>query len=209
MTLNQHKMKSFFFSLFLICFTSLSYAQEQDSTAVEAKTIVDEYNLMIDESGSYQEYKVIKKTAISSFRDQLTQQKEAFENEIKTLEKEISSQSEEIKTLKMNLSSTESNLAEVEEQKNSMQFFGSNVNKSVFQSIVFGIIGALVLILLIVLIKFKANSSATKDAIESLERTEKEFEEYKHNALEKQQKLGRELQDQKNKLNKLKTGGPK
>lgn len=209
MTLNQHKMKSFFFSLFLICFTSLSFAQEQDSTAVEAKTIVDEYNLMIDESGSYQEYKVIKKTAISSFRDQLTQQKEAFENEIKTLEKEISSQSEEIKTLKMNLSSTESNLAEVEEQKNSMQFFGSNVNKSVFQSIVFGIIGALVLILLIVLIKFKANSSATKDAIESLERTEKEFEEYKHNALEKQQKLGRELQDQKNKLNKLKTGGPK
>jgi preprotein translocase subunit SecF len=209
MTLNQHKMKSFFFSLFLICFTSLSYAQEQDSTAVEAKTIVDEYNLMIDESGSYQEYKVIKKTAISSFRDQLTQQKEAFENEIKTLEKEISSQSEEIKTLKMNLSSTESNLAEVEEQKNSMQFFGSNVNKYVFQSIVFGIIGALVLILLIVLIKFKANSSATKDAIESLERTEKEFEEYKHNALEKQQKLGRELQDQKNKLNKLKTGGPK
>lgn len=211
MFINHYKMKTYFFYLAFLCLVFNGFAQEveADSTAIEAKTIVDEYNEIIDNSGSYQEYKVIKKTALADFRVQLSDRKEAFETEISALEKEITNQTKEIKDLKAQLSSTQNSLAEVEEEKDSMQLFGSNLNKVVYQSIVFGIIGVLLLILIIVLIKYKSNAVATKEAKETLNRTEKDFEDYKRNALEKQQKLGRQLQDEKNKVSKLKTGGSK
>lgn len=211
MFINHYKMKTYFFYLAFLCIVFNGFAQEveADSTAIEAKTIVDEYNEIIDNSGSYQEYKVIKKTALADFRVQLSDRKEAFETEISALEKEITNQTKEIKDLKAQLSSTQNSLAEVEEEKDSMQLFGSNLNKVVYQSIVFGIIGVLLLILIIVLIKYKSNAVATKEAKETLNRTEKDFEDYKRNALEKQQKLGRQLQDEKNKVSKLKTGGSK
>lgn len=211
MFINHYKMKTYFFYLAFLCIVFNGFAQEveADSTAIEAKTIVDEYNEIIDNSGSYQEYKVIKKTALADFRVQLSDRKEAFETEISALEKEITNQTKEIKDLKAQLSSTQNSLAEVEEEKDSMQFFGNNLNKALYQTIVFGIIGVLILILVVLLVKFKSNACATKDAKEILSRTEKDFEDYKHNALEKQQKLGRQLQDEKNKVSKLKTGGKK
>ena len=211
MFINHYKMKTYFFYLAFLCLVFSGFAQEveADSTAIEAKTIVDEYNEIIDNSGSYQEYKVIKKTALADFRVQLSDRKEAFETEISALEKEITNQTKEIKDLKAQLSSTQNSLAEVEEKKDSMQLFGNNLNKVVYQTIVFGIIGVLLLILIIVLIKYKSNAVATKEAKETLNRTEKDFEDYKRNALEKQQKLGRQLQDEKNKVSKLKTGGSK
>ena len=211
MFINHYKMKTYFFYLAFLCLVFSGFAQEveADSTAIEAKTIVDEYNEIIDNSGSYQEYKVIKKTALADFRVQLSDRKEAFETEISALEKEITNQTKEIKDLKAQLSSTQNSLAEVEEEKDSMQLFGNNLNKVVYQTIVFGIIGVLLLILIIVLIKYKSNAVATKEAKETLNRTEKDFEDYKRNALEKQQKLGRQLQDEKNKVSKLKTGGSK
>ena len=211
MTINRHKMKSHFFYLILICSISVAFAQAVDNDSIpnQSQTIVDQYNEIINESGSYQEYKVIKKTTLSNFRLELTNSKEAFEKEISLLTSEIKKQTAEIKALRAQLDSTKNKLAEVESQKNSMQFFGNNLDKIVFQTIVFGIIGVLILTLLIVLIKFRANSAATKDAVESLDRTEKKFEEYKRNALEMQQKLGRQLQDEKNKASKLKSGGTK
>lgn len=211
MFLNRVNMKFYFFYFALIPFVFQAFAQQEsiDSTAVKAKTIVDDFNEIIDKSGTYQEYKVVKKTSIANFRKQLSEKKASFENEIHALEGEISKQKDQIENLKRELNLTQNALSKVQEEKDSMQFFGNNLNKSIYQSIVFGLIGFLVFILIILIIKFKSNSVATKEAKEALERTDKSFEDYKRNALEKQQKLGRQLQDEKNKVNKLKTGGPK
>ncbi|WP_188457578.1 hypothetical protein [Psychroflexus planctonicus] len=204
-------MKFYFFYFALLSFVLTGFSQEveADSTSTKTLTIVDNYNEIIDKSGSYQEYKVIKKTELADFRIQLTERKNAFESEISSLENEITNQAKEIKELKQQLETTQNSLAKVEEEKDSMQFFGNNLNKALYQTIVFGIIGVLILILVVLLVKFKSNASATKDAKEILSRTEKDFEDYKRNALEKQQKLGRQLQDEKNKVSKLKTGGKK
>lgn len=202
--------------IYLILFAFLSFpfvisAQdaEVDSTATQSKTIVDSYKELIEESGNWQEYRLLKKTAVAAYETKLKQGKDAYESEISALKKEIASQTKETKELKEQLADTQNSLVELQEQKDSMQFFGNNLDKSLFQSIVFGIIGVLVLLLIIISIKFKSNSAATKEAVENLSETEKEFEEYKRNALEKQQILGRQLLDEKNKVNKLKTGGTK
>lgn len=204
-------MNIYFFYIAILSFVCVGFAQDvdADSIDIQSKTILDDFNQIIDEGGNYQEYKVIKKTALADFRVQLAEQKEAFETEISSLEENITNQAKEINELKQQLSTSQNSLSEVEEVRDSMQFFGNNVDKSLFQTIVFGIIGVLILVLIILMVKFKSNSAATKEARETLSTTEKDFEEYKRNALEKQQVLGRQLLDEKNKVNKLKTGGTK
>jgi preprotein translocase subunit SecF len=202
-------MKIFFFCFALISSVFVSSAQdaEAERNSTQPKTIVDDFNEIVDESGSWKDYKIIKKTQVTSFTKQLKENSEAFEAEISSLENEISNQAKEVKDLKNQLAEVQNNLVEVKEEKDSMQFLGSNLNKSLFQTIVFGIIGVLILVLIIVMVKFKSNSAATNEALDSLSSTEKDFEEYKRNSLEKQQVLGRQLLDEKNKVSKLKSGG--
>ena len=66
------------------------------------------------------------------------------------------------------------------------------------------IVFALVLILVFFIYKYKQSNVLTKEAKKNLAENEAEFDEYRKKSLEKQQKLGRQLQDEKNKQNKNK-----
>lgn len=204
-------MKIYVVTLLFLVSVYQSYAQDSvaDNSPKLPTTIVNEFDAMVEEAGNYQEYKVVKKEALAKFKINLAERRDTFEAEIDALGKEIVTQNKEITDLKKQLLETQNQLTTVEEQKSSMQLLGNNVDKTTFQTIVFAIIGVLLLMLLLVSIKFKANSAATNEAKDTLESTEKEFEEYKRKALEKQQVLGRQLQDEKNKVSKLKASGLK
>ena len=55
---------------------------------------------------------------------------------------------------------------------------------------------------MIFLFQLKGSKSIASDAKNALEKLEDDYEEYKRKALEKEQKLGRQLQDEINKHNK-------
>ncbi|MAM18272.1 MAG: hypothetical protein CME35_04800, partial [Gramella sp.] len=59
----------------------------------------------------------------------------------------------------------------------------------------------LLLLLIVLFIKFKSSHTATREARQKLQETEKEFDTYRSKALEKEQRLGRMLQDERNKTN--------
>jgi hypothetical protein len=52
--------------------------------------------------------------------------------------------------------------------------------------------------------RFKSSNATTKAAKNELKLVEDELEDFRHKSIEKVQKLGRELQDERNKLSKLK-----
>jgi septal ring factor EnvC (AmiA/AmiB activator) len=196
-------MKTFLASCFLILgLVYPSFAQEEESQGPE--TIVEDYSSMVSKSNSYEDYKIIKKESLESFKKRLTDEIKAFEDEISSLKTTISSQEKNINELSLSLKNTQERLDQVNEEKDSMFLFGTPMSKAVYQIILFSVIGVLVLLLVVVLVKFKANNLATKEAHYNLRDVEANFEEYKKRALETQQKLGRELQDYKNKLAKLK-----
>jgi len=57
----------------------------------------------------------------------------------------------------------------------------------------------LFLILIVFLFQLKSAKSIAHEVKNNVEKIEEEFEDYKHKALEKEQKLGRQLQDEINK----------
>ncbi len=80
-----------------------------------------------------------------------------------------------------------------------MTLFGIPMSKGGYSSLMWSIIGILVVLLLVFIYKFKNSNTVTKQAKLSLSETEEEFEEHRRNALEREQKVRRQLQDEINK----------
>lgn len=189
----------FFLGLSLILFQFNISAQEETPQG-----LLENYDEIIDQSNNYEDYKVVKKLRLKNFRNSLSKKLDELDKEIENYKSQLQEEENKIIDLQNQLEATQNNLDETTAQRDQILLFGSPISKEVYQTTMWGIIGALIILLILLLIKFKANNSATNEAKKQLETVDKEFEEYKRKALEKQQKLGRELQDQKNLVNKLK-----
>lgn len=189
------------------CFLFLSiiqYSFAQDEASTESKTIVEDYSSMVDRSNSYEDYKIIKKESLDDFKKRLSAEINDFDSEISGLAETIQSQQKKLDELSTSLANTQSSLDQASQEKDSMFLFGTPMSKAVYQITIFSLITFLVVVLVLVLVRFKANNLATKEANNNLSDVEANFEKYKKRALETQQKLGRELQDYKNNIDKLK-----
>ena len=109
---------------------------------------------------------------------------------------------EEIKILKDNLANTNATLSTVKEEKNNMSLFGMQMSKAGYSALMWSFIAILLALLLLFIYKFRNSNIITKQAKKSLEDTEREFDEHRSIALEREQKVRRQLQDE---INKQKT----
>jgi septal ring factor EnvC (AmiA/AmiB activator) len=111
----------------------------------------------------------------------------------------IQTQQKEINGLKSNLGSTQSTLDATNLEKNNMSLLGLPMSKTSYNILMWTFIGGLLTLLLIFIFKFKTSNSVTRAAKKTLAETEEEFEEHRRSALEREQKVRRQLQDELNK----------
>lgn len=188
----------------LVLFISILFQTNLFAQEDVEQSLLDDFDEIVNKSNNYEDYKVVKKLQLKNFRNSLSKELESLENEIEELRKLSEEKDKKITELQSLLDTSEENLRETTAQRDQIIFFGAPMEKATYQTTMWGVIGVLILILILFLLKFKSNNSSTNEAKKQLGNVEKEFEEYKRKALEKQQKLGRELQDQKNLVNKLK-----
>jgi len=201
------KPKNFFFTFILLFICNLSFAQETTETNQEetsSTTINNQFDELIESSNNYQDYKVVKRYELIQLQKSTVKKVDALNEVIVASKKTINEQNTKIEDLKSQLSDTQNNLNKVTEEKDQILFFGLPTDKGTYQTIMWVIIFALILILLFFIYKFKQSNVLTKEAKKNLAENEVEFDEYRKQALEKQQKLGRQLQDEKNKQAKNK-----
>ena len=114
-------------------------------------------------------------------------------------ENTVQNQANEIEDLKTKLLNTQSTLDQTNTEKNNMALLGMQTSKTSYKAIMWSIIAALFALLLFFIFKFKNSNSLTKQAKYKLEEVETEFEEHRRVALEREQKVRRQLQDEINK----------
>jgi len=85
-----------------------------------------------------------------------------------------------------------------------MSFLGSLVSKGTYNIILWTIIGSLLLLLLFFIYKFRNSNILTQEAKTNLSELEIEYEDHRRRALEREQKISRQLQDEINKQKKAK-----
>ncbi|WP_150545951.1 hypothetical protein [Mesonia sp.] len=182
----------------------LSGFAQEENTSKKDNSINTQFEEVIEESNNYQDYKVVKKYKLTQLQKNTVNRINGLNKEIEDSNKTIKEQEAKIENLKSQLNSTKNDLNQVTQEKDEISFFGIPTQKGTYQTIMWIIVFVLVMVLVFFIYKYKKSKVLTKEAKKNLADNEAEFDEYRKKAIEKQQKLGRQLQDEINKHNKNK-----
>ena len=180
----------------IICFISPIQAQESNTT------IEGQFTDVIEKSNRYEDYKVVKITKLNSLRKNVSDSINELQSEIATLQQYQSKQQNNIDSLTQEIATIKESLLLSQKKENGITFFGAIITKSVYQTMMWGIVALLLLGLLTFMFKFKKSNAITREANKKLAETETEFDKHRQNALEREQQLRRKLQDEINKQKK-------
>ncbi|WP_417886542.1 hypothetical protein [Zunongwangia sp.] len=194
--------KLFILIIFILGYSFSGKAQDTISNENE-NPIQKQFEDLIESSNNYQEYKVVNYDDLIKLKNNTNSYIQTLKNQISTGKKTAANQKKEINNLETELKSTQQNLQQVNEEKDNIVFLGLPLTKGTYMAMMWGIVALLILALLFFIYKFKNSNSVTKEARKRLDDTEREFDDYKKKALEKEQRLGRLLQDEKNKVNRM------
>lgn len=180
-------------------FAQTNNDDEEEKATLNSGSLEGQFDYLYKKAGSYQEYKVIKKTSFYKIKGNVLDSLKSLKDDLKETKQLVVMQNSEIDNLKADLKTTNDNLTGVTKEKDNIKFLGAPMTKGAYNGILWTIITALVLFLLFFIYRFKNSNSITKQANSLLAETDAEFENFKARALEREQKVRRELQDEINK----------
>lgn len=175
--------------LWLFSFPLSAFPQEEN-------TLENQFDEFYRKSSNYQEYKVVKRTSLTDFKQNVLDSISVYKDVIAQMQSESESQEIEMRLLHTSLEETRQNLAASESRTNSISFLGISMTKLLYNSILWGIIALLGIALFLFVYKFNKSNKITKDAVSKLEETEEEFLNFKQRAMEREQQLNRKLLDE-------------
>ena len=202
--------KLLFIVMALVSF-NLHFAQEteeDDNLSLDQGPISSQFEYVSKKSGNYRadgvRYEVVKELNLDKLRQNVLDSINAFNKKVNELNGTITGHVETIGSLNKKLEETTNKLVEVTEEKDSMSFLGIMVSKGTYNFILWTIIVALLLFLLFFIYKFRNSNILTQEAKSTLAEVETEYEDHRRRALEREQKISRQLQDEINKHKKPK-----
>src|SRR5690606_72096 len=145
-------------------------------------------------------YKVIKENVLDGFWKIVRDSVAAKETAIKTRDQNIAKLNSDLSTTQATLKEKEESMEAIVHDSTHINVLGINFSKGVFITTVAVIIGILILLVMLMSGRLKMVHSSMKERADSFTSLSNEFEEYKRKAMEKQTKLSRELQNERNKL---------
>ncbi|SHI95220.1 tRNA (guanine-N1)-methyltransferase [Pseudozobellia thermophila] len=190
---------------------NLQFAQEeepQEDLSLEKGTIDSQFEFVYKKSGNYRadgkRYEVVRTLSLDKLRQNVLDTLGAYNKRAAELKATIAGHESTIASLNAKLEETTNNLAAVTEEKDSMSFLGIMVSKSTYNGILWTVIACLLALLLFFIYKFRNSNILTQEAKSNLAELETEYEDHRRRALEREQKISRQLQDEINKYKKQK-----
>ncbi len=194
-------MKNYFY-FFLLLLTNVALSQEPNPESNSASingTLANQFDYVIQKSNNFQEYKVVKRDYLMLLKKNSLDSIGRFKNELISLKSQFSNHASIVAQLKDTLKATNEELTTLKTAQDNVSLFGSPISKTNYNIVMWGIVIVLFLILIVFLFQLKSAKAIAHEVKNNVEKIEEEFEDYKHKALEKEQKLGRQLQDEINK----------
>ena len=154
---------------------------------------------MIDRAGSWQNYKMFDKVKLASFQRSMADSVNNIKSRLAAEKGKVKTHEETIKTLNDNIASLQTTLDQTRNEKDSMNLFGALLSKGLYNTIMWGIIIALGVLLVLYIYKYSNGNIVTRKSLHQLSELQEEYESYRKAAIEREQKVRRQLQDEINK----------
>jgi len=175
----------------------------KEDTIFDKGTIAEQYDFLIEKGANYdingRWYEGIRITYLDKFGKNLKDTLQTTSQAMAELKNTIAENTTEIDGIKSRLSEATENLNNISEEKDSISLFGALVSKGTYKGIVWASTLALLFLLAIFVYKFRNSNYLTQQAKSALTNLEEEFEQHRRRALEREQKISRQLQDEINK----------
>ena len=183
--------------LFAFIFTQSIIAQT--TTVEQPNTVKNQFIKLYKNSNNYQIYKVVKKNEFLSLQKSILDSIKVIKKDANSKQIKIKEQLKAITSLQTKIDTLNNDLSVSIEKEDAISFIGMPLNKGSYNTILWSIIGGLLIALAFFIFKFNNSYSVTKETKDLLVDVEHEFEQYKKNSIDKEQKLRRQLQDEINK----------
>lgn len=182
--------------------------EESQELSLDKGPITNQFEFIYKKSGNYRsegkKYEVVRVPSLNKLRQNVLDSLKVYAVKESELKATISGHETTITDLNNKLGETTKNLAGVTEEKDSMSFLGMLVSKGTYNTILWTIIAGLLGLLIFFIYKFRRSNILTQEAKISLSEVEEEYVDHRRRALEREQKISRQLQDEINKYKKAK-----
>lgn len=183
----------------MLLLTALGHAQEN----MTENPINKEFTNLIETSNNFQEYKLVKESDLKKLQSQTDAHIAELEQKIETLDENIALERQAQEPLQAQLTAANANVEQLNEEKDSISFLGILIDKVFYNVIVWTLVAILSIALIVLFVQYRKNEAFTSQAKSELTALEVELEELRRKSIEEKQRLGRELQDERNKLSRL------
>ncbi|WP_298503233.1 tRNA (guanine-N1)-methyltransferase [uncultured Maribacter sp.] len=182
--------------------------KEQQELSLDKGNINSQFEFIYKKSGNYRadgkKYEVVRVISLDKLKQNVLDSLNVYSKKEDGLKATIKGHETTIASLEKKLAETSNNLSAVTEEKDSMSFLGILVSKGTYNVILWTIIACLLLLLIGFIYKFRRSNVLTQEAKTALSEVETEYEDHRRRALEREQKISRQLQDEINKYKKSK-----
>ena len=176
-------------------------AQTAVAPVEEAKptTLEGVFQQLIDRSGAWQNFKMLDRGKLAAFQRSMTDSINGVRSQLVAEKQKVKENEATIKELNDKIAEIQAALDQTKDQKDSVSFFGALVSKGLYNTIMWGIVLALASLLVLYIYKFSNGNVVTKKSINDLNELQEEYENYRKAAIEREQNVRRQLQDEINK----------
>lgn len=193
-------MRMLFFLLVGLLAFHISFSQEESEGLKDNPSLQERFQYMKSKSSSYGAYKVVKESVLDGVWKIAQDTIAAKEASIKSAQANINKLNGELNQSIEAFKAKEKSMEEILHDSTHITVIGIDFNKGTFITTVAVIIAGLLVMLGLVIGRMKLQSNALSERNLAVSALTHEFDEYKQRAMERQTKLSRELQDERNKL---------
>ncbi|MGB3773878.1 MAG: hypothetical protein WA951_01355 [Leeuwenhoekiella sp.] len=190
----------YIFVLTLIATCQVNFAQENTPEQQKPNTINQQFEDLKESSNNYQEYKVVKRATLDRLQSNTRDTLSAIKAKVSTFDDQLENRDTKINTLNASLEETKNTLEETRANVASISFLGIQMSKSGYKTLMWTIVALLALALAFFIIRYRGSNAHTVAARKKLSEVEYEYDDFRKKSLEKEQRLGRQLQDERNKI---------
>ncbi len=193
--------------LFLILLILEIQANGQTAAAAidnSPRSIQERFQLMKGNSQTFQEYKVIKETILDGVWKISTDTIKKLTNRVKLSNNELIASQAELSRIQNELKLKEASIVDITFDSTHLSILGIQMTKGFSKLLFFSIVAGLISIILFGLFRMKLMITEVRESNLIVNNLTHDFDDFKKSALDKQAKLSRELQTERNKNLELK-----
>lgn len=188
-------MKQILLVIFVFFYSTI-YSQE---TTNNDNSIKGQFLNTYKVSRTYEYYKVINIDRFKKLQKNVLDSITVKNNEIEKLQNNVADLSKKNVEIQNNNKTLLKETETLRNQNNSVNFLGATISLSTYNIILWTLILGLLIAMGYFIYKYLNNNTITKESIDNLKEVELEFEQHRKKAIEREQKLRRQLHDEVNK----------